>query len=45
MVSLFLEGGEILDRNHVEYDEKKEDEHLLGSGLDGFEYELKRAER
>jgi len=31
---LFLEGGEILDRNHVEYDEEKEDEYLLGSGLD-----------
>jgi len=45
MVSLFLEGGEILDRNHVEYDEEKEDEYLLGSGLDGFECELERGER
>jgi len=42
---LFLEGGEILDRNHVEYDEEKEDENLLGSGLDGFEYDLERSER
>jgi len=45
MMSLFLEGGEILDRNHVEYDEGKEDEYLLGSGLEGFEYELERSER
>jgi len=45
MRSLFLEGGEILDRNQVEYDEEKEDEYLLGSGLDGFECELKRSER
>jgi len=45
MVSLFLEGGEILDRNQVEYDEEKEDEYLLGSGLDGLEYELERSER
>jgi len=45
MMSLFLEGGEILDRNQVEYDEKKEDEYLLGSGLDGFEWELERSER
>jgi len=45
MVSLFLEGGEILDRNQVEYDEGKEDEYLLGSGLDGFECELEMGER
>jgi len=45
MVSLFLEGGDILDRNQVEYDEEKEDEYLLGSGLNGFECELKRSER
>jgi len=44
MMSLFLEGGEILDRNHVEYDEGKEDEYLLGSEWYGFECELKRSE-
>jgi len=45
MGSLFIEGGEILDRNQVEYDEEKEDEYLLGSGLHGFEYELEWSER
>jgi len=45
MTSLFLEGGESLDRNQVEYDEGKEDEYLLGSGLDGFECVLDRSER
>jgi len=45
IVSLFLEGGEILDRNHVEYDEEENDEYLLGSGLDGFECELERGEK
>jgi len=45
MVSLFLEGLEILNRNQVEYDKEREDEYLLGSVLDGFEYELKRSER
>jgi len=42
MMSLFLEGGEILDRNQVEYDEAKEDVYLLGSGLDGLECDLER---
>ena len=35
----------ILDRSQVEYDEEEEDEYLLGSGLDGFECELKKSER
>ena len=43
IVSLFLEGREILDRNHVWYDEGKEDIYLLGSGLDGFECEFDKA--
>jgi len=44
MMRLFLEGGEILDRNQVKYDEDEEDKYLLGSGLDGFECELERSE-